>query len=286
MKLTTSTIKTLENFAAINDNILLVQGSKQRTMSVMKNVLAEAEIDIELGLGEELPIYSLSKFLKLLKVVSNPSVELSEDECSIRIFNNSGESIDYRLSDKSVMCIPPNKALTLPTEDVCVTITRQQLDKAVKVAGLLEIKDISITGDGSTIYLKVADKKNSGSDSYKVELGDTPYKFSFNLKVENLGKMKRGDYELTLSRRHLARADALNEELTYFLALEPDSTLDKSWEEETTEEKVVEMTHEEVEEYNSEEETLSPEEDAKKEHGFPTMGDEPAKDWNKQAVAV
>ena len=255
MKLTTSTIKTLENFAAINDNILLVQGSKQRTMTTMKNVLAEAEIDIELGFGEELAIYSLSKFLKLLKVVSNPSVELSEDECSIRIFNNSGESIDYRLSDKSVMTIPPAKPLTLPTEDVCVTITRQQLDKAVKVAGLLEIKDISITGDGSTIYLRVADKKNSGSDSYKVELGDTPYNFCFNLKIENLAKLKRGDYELTISRRNLARADALNEELTYFLALEPDSILDKSWEEEeseeptsTTEEKVVEMTQEEQEE--------------------------------------
>ena len=44
MKLSDSTLTVLKNFAGINNSILVKEGSQLRTISVAKNILAEAEI--------------------------------------------------------------------------------------------------------------------------------------------------------------------------------------------------------------------------------------------------
>ena len=44
MKLSDSTLTVLKNFAGIINSILVKQGSKLRTISVAKNILAEADI--------------------------------------------------------------------------------------------------------------------------------------------------------------------------------------------------------------------------------------------------
>ena len=53
MKLSDNTLTILKNFAGINNSILVKQGTKLRTISVAKNILAEAEID------EEFPVMLL-----------------------------------------------------------------------------------------------------------------------------------------------------------------------------------------------------------------------------------
>ena len=44
MKLSEQTVNILKNFSTINQNILVKEGSQLRTMSTMKNILAEAEV--------------------------------------------------------------------------------------------------------------------------------------------------------------------------------------------------------------------------------------------------
>ena len=45
MKLSEQTVNILKNFSTINQNILVKEGSQLRTMSTMKNILAEAADD-------------------------------------------------------------------------------------------------------------------------------------------------------------------------------------------------------------------------------------------------
>ena len=45
MKLSEQTVNILKNFSTINQNILVKEGSQLRTMSTMKNILAEAPVD-------------------------------------------------------------------------------------------------------------------------------------------------------------------------------------------------------------------------------------------------
>ena len=69
MKLSDITLSLLKNFSTINQSILFKQGSKLRTISVMKNIYAEASI------GENLPkdfgIYDLNQFLNGLGLHHN-----------------------------------------------------------------------------------------------------------------------------------------------------------------------------------------------------------------------
>ena len=47
MKLSDKTLTILKNFAGINNSILVKEGTNLRTISVAKNILAEAEIKEE-----------------------------------------------------------------------------------------------------------------------------------------------------------------------------------------------------------------------------------------------
>ena len=73
MKLSDITLSLLKNFSTINQSILFKQGSKLRTISVMKNIYAEASI------GENLPkdfgIYDLNQFLNGLTLHNSPDLD-------------------------------------------------------------------------------------------------------------------------------------------------------------------------------------------------------------------
>jgi hypothetical protein len=45
MKLSEKTLSLLKNFSGINQSILFKKGNKLRTISVMKNILAEVEVE-------------------------------------------------------------------------------------------------------------------------------------------------------------------------------------------------------------------------------------------------
>ena len=61
MKLSDSTLTVLKNFAGINNSILVKEGKKLRTISVAKNILAEANITEEFP--RDVAIYDLNQFL-------------------------------------------------------------------------------------------------------------------------------------------------------------------------------------------------------------------------------
>ncbi len=56
-------------------------------------------------------------------------------------------------------------------------------------------------------------------------MGETDATFSFNFKVENI-KILPGNYEVVCSKNNLSRFTSKNQDLTYFIALEPDSTFE------------------------------------------------------------
>lgn len=218
MFLSQETISILKNMSGINQSILIKEGKRLRSMSVMKNVLAESDILEEFD--REVPIYDLSQFLNCLSLIPGGEVTLMDDYIKITDGTNS---IDYRYADPTVITAPPDKELVLPSEDVCVTLTEDQLDRAKKSSAVLQIPDISLIGDGNKIYLTVRDKKNSGSNSYNIEVGDTDKVFQFNMKVENL-KIIPGDYDVVISSKNLSKFTNHARAICYFIALEPDST--------------------------------------------------------------
>ena len=89
MYLSTETVSLLKNFATINQSILIKSGKKVRSMSVMKNILVEADIDEEFG--RDVAIYDLNQFLNCLSLI--PGAEINLDNNSI-VITDGTNSID------------------------------------------------------------------------------------------------------------------------------------------------------------------------------------------------
>ena len=77
MNLCDNTLGILKNFAGINNSILVKEGNQLRTISVAKNILAEAEIDEDFP--RQFGIYDLNQFLNGLSLHQDPNLDFSEE---------------------------------------------------------------------------------------------------------------------------------------------------------------------------------------------------------------
>ena len=221
MKLSDKTIALLKNFSSINQSILVKEGNKLRTISVMKNILAEATVTEEFS--KDFGVYDLNQFLNGLSLHQSPELDFKND--GYVVIREGKMRSKYFFADPNVIVTPPEKDITLPSEDVCFEISTEQLDKLLKAAAVYQLPDISAVGEGGVIKLVVRDKKNDTSNDFAIVVGETTNEFSFNFKVENI-KVLPGTYEVVVSKKLLSRFESKNHDLTYYIALEPDSTFD------------------------------------------------------------
>ena len=221
MKLSDSTLSLLKNFSTINQSILFKQGTKLRTISVMKNILAEATISEELP--RDFGIYDLGQFLNGLSLHNNPDLDFQED--SYVVIKEGRSRSKYFFADPQVIVTPPERPMNLPSEDVTFDLSTEQLDKLLKAAAIYQLPDLAVVGANGVVKIVVRDKKNDTSNDFAITVGETDKQFSFNFKVENI-KILPGNYEVVVSSKLLSRFSSKNQDLTYFIALEPDSTFE------------------------------------------------------------
>ena len=219
MKLSDSTLSLLKNFSTINQSILFKQGSKLRTISVMKNILAEATISEELP--QDFGIYDLGQFLNGMGLHQSPELDFTNDNHVV--IKEGKMRSKYFFADPNVIITPPEKPIELPSEDVTFELSTDQLDKLLKAAAIYQLPDLSVVGENGAVKLLVRDKKNDTSNSFAIAVGETDATFNFNFKVENI-KILPGTYDIVVSQKLLSRFSAKNYDLTYWIALEPDST--------------------------------------------------------------
>ena len=219
MKLSDKTISVLKNFSSINQSILFKEGSKLRTISVMKNILAEATVTEEFM--KDFGIYDLNQFLNGLSLHSSPELDFANE--GYVVIREGRSRSKYFFADPNVIVTPPEKDITLPSEDICFEVSTDQLEKLLKASAVYQLPDLSAVGEAGVIKLVVRDKKNDTSNDYAVVVGETEAEFSFNFKVENI-KVLPGTYEVVVSQKLLSRFTSKNHDLTYYIALEPDST--------------------------------------------------------------
>jgi len=219
MNLSDKTLTILKNFAGINNSILVKEGNRLRTISIAKNILAEAQIDEDFP--REFGIYDLNQFLNGLGLHQNPDLDFSpESYISIK---EGVRRVKYFYADPNVIIAPPEKEITLPSEDIHFQLESLSLEKLLKAAAVYQLPDLSAVGEAGVVKLVVRDKKNDTSNEFAVIVGETDKVFSFNFKVENI-KIIPGAYDVVVSSKLLSRFTNTQHDLKYFIALEPDST--------------------------------------------------------------
>ena len=221
MKFSDNTITILKNFAGINNSILVKKGTKLRTISIAKNILAEANVSEQFS--RDFAIYDLNEFLNGLGLHQDPDLDFTEE--SYITIREGKKKVKYFFADPNVIISPPEKEIKLPSKDVCFQLDQAALDRLLKAAAVYKLPDLSVVGDVGVIRLVVRDKKNDTSNEYSIVVGETDKEFVFNFKVENL-KMIPASYDVVVSSKLLSQFKNKKFNIEYYIALEPDSTFE------------------------------------------------------------
>ena len=218
MKFSETTLTLLKNFSSINQSILFRKGNTIKTISVMKNILAEAVIEEDIP--KSFGIYDLNQFLNGLNLHKNADLDFSNE--GYVVIKEGKSRSKYFFADSNVIISPPDKPISFPSEDICFILDTKELDRLIKAASVYQLPDLSVIGEAGVVKLVVRDKKNDTSNDFSVVVGETTEEFCGNFKVENL-KILNGTYEVVISSKLLSRFKNTGYDLTYWIAMEPDS---------------------------------------------------------------
>ena len=118
-----------------------------------------------------------------------------------------------------------HKKINMPETVVSCTLTQSVFSDILRAASVLQVSDIAIRSNGQDIEIVALDKSDSTTNNYSVTIGDntTSADFNFCFKAENL-KMLPGDYDINISDKIVSEFNRVNDDLTYWVALESDST--------------------------------------------------------------
>jgi len=222
MKLSEHTVDVLKNFATINQNLVIKEGSTLTTMSAMKNIVAKAEV--EESFDKEVAIYDLNEFLASISLFTSPILEFDEGFVTIKEENNPKNSLKYFYSDPSVVT-SPNKTITMPSKEVSFKLNGENLNKLKRAAGVIQAPDLVLEKNNTDVFLTVKDKKNDTANTFSIDVDTVAdgSDFKFFFKVENL-KLMDGDYEVDISSKNISHLASSNKDVEYWVALEPESS--------------------------------------------------------------
>ena len=221
MKLSEHTVEVLKNFATINQNLVIKEGSTLTTMSAMKNIVAKA--DVEESFDKEVAIYDMNEFLASISLFTSPVLEFNDGFVTIKEENSPKNSLKYFYSDPSVVT-SPNKTITMPSKEVSFKLGGEDLNKLKRAAGVIGAPDLVLEKTNTGSFLTVKDKKNDTANTFSLDVNtQSDGNFNFYFKVENL-KVMDGDYDVEISSKNISHLSSKSKDVEYWVALEPESS--------------------------------------------------------------
>jgi len=215
MKFSPRAIQVLRNFSTINEGLIFKTGSRIKTMSPSRSILAAARIDSDVE--TQFAIGELNQFLAALSLFEDPEIVIQPEALDIK--GENGRML-YRLADPSVIYAPSEKEIRLPDPEVSFILKNDVLSRVMKAMGIVGAPTIAVAGDGEKIYVQTHDAKNSSKSTYRVEVGETDKVFKFIFLADNI-KLLPGDYNISISSKGLSHF--ISEDVEYWIALEGES---------------------------------------------------------------
>ena len=87
MKLSPQTAQLLKNFANINNNLIVKEGSQLRTISVTKETFVKATVPERFE--RDFQIYDLNAFLGVMSLFDSPDIDLFENYLTLSTTNRN-----------------------------------------------------------------------------------------------------------------------------------------------------------------------------------------------------
>lgn len=219
MKFSEQTLTVLKSFASINKSILMQPGNVLKTITPEKTLVAQATIP------DQIPgtacVYDLSRFLSILSLHEAPEVDFQD---KYFVITEGKRRTKYAFADVSMIHTPPDKEITIPSADVQVNVTWDDLQSVLKAAGVLQFSEVAFVGQEGKVFLKAVDTSSPNADDYGIEIGETADEFSIVIKTDNL-KLLPQNYQVTLCAKGIS--EFKGDSATYFVAIDTKSTYKK-----------------------------------------------------------
>ena len=218
MKISKETLETLKNFATINTNILVLEGSTLSTISTGKNIFAMAEV--KETFPKEFAIYDLNSLLSLLTLMEDTDLEFGDESLIV----SKGSSVfEYFYADPNIIVSAPDQ--TIDVDDFFqFDFSKDDIDMIMKAAAITAAPMLSIIGENGEVIVTVGDPSTPKSNSFRQVIGTTDKTFNAMLAIENF-KVVPASYNVTLSQKKFMYLVSSKGELKYWLALERSSDI-------------------------------------------------------------
>ena len=229
MKLSKETLDTLKNFATINTNILVREGSTLSTISTGKNIFARAEVK-EI-FPREFAIYDLNSLIPLLTSMEDTDVDFGEESLKVTketlvesgVMDKGNAVFEYYYADPSIIVSAPDKSIEVDNF-YQFDLTKNDVDMILKAAAITAAPMLSIVGDGTKVTMQVGDPSTPKSNSFNQKIESSELKFDARLAVENF-KVSPGGYSVILSEKKFMYLESRSGGTKYWLALEKSSVI-------------------------------------------------------------
>ncbi len=218
MEISKQTLDLFKNFSTINNNLLIKPGSEIATVASSKDIVGE--VTVAEVFPKEAGIYNLNEFLGVVSLFDKPEFDFEDEHVIIKEGRNK---IKYYYADSSLLTVPTKK-VGMPSVDVELSLSAEQLHRLQKAANALSVGDLAFVGDGIKVIARVFDVANPTSNGFDLDLDvATTNTFNVIIKIEKL-KLFSGGYDISVSSKRISKFVNKDVKLTYFIAVETNST--------------------------------------------------------------
>ena len=218
MKISKDTLDVLKNYASINTNILVREGSTLATISTGKNIFSRTTV--KETFDREFAIYDLNSLLALLTLMEDTDVEFGDESITI---SKDRSQFEYYYADPSIIVSAPDKTIDVD-KHYSFELTENEVGMIMKAASVVAAPMLSVVAKDGKVTLSVGDPATPRSNTFRHVIGESDLEFDCRLAIENF-KVIPGNYSVTLSQKKFMHLTNKSNDLQYWLALEPSSVI-------------------------------------------------------------
>lgn len=194
MKLSDQTVSILKNFSTINQSIQFRKGDVLTTISQTNALLGEAKLPE--NFPQDFAIYDLPKFLGVQELMDTPEFDFKDSHV---VISSGKRRVNYRYADPSTVK-SLKQSIKMPKTSITIKVSDKDLNSLSRASKVMQLPDLKLSGDGSTVTLTAFDAKNSSLGNFVVETDEkTDQTFEILLKFDNL-KIVDGTYEISVAK--------------------------------------------------------------------------------------
>lgn len=186
--LSKETLDILAKLSKINQTLKIV-AHEPKLKSLSTNQGLFAKVDITEDFPRDFHIYDLSEFINAVSIIKEPVIDLSNPLYAVIKSQDDSYKMRYIDGEESYITSYTEKDMKLPSSDILVDISEQQLKMVMTAAKTLRLDYIGLRGDGTNIYFRafsINDGDDSEQNEFEVQISDSEDVFDAMFKTENV----------------------------------------------------------------------------------------------------